>query len=195
MKRNVLLVDDDRSVLEGLKRVLRKEPYEIYGVTSAEGALSIVEGMPVDIVVTDEEMPGMSGTELLRTLRELFPDTVGIMLTGRATLDVALQAINTGEIYRFFTKPCNEVDLALAIREALQQKALIAQSRRLVDLMKMQNAYLRALEQDNPGISTVKRQTSGAVILESQKSLDEVLGEVIDELEKAEKHLGVKKGS
>ena len=109
MAQNVLLVDDDQNIIDALKRILRKEPYQIYSVNSAHEALGVVQGISVDVVVTDEQMPGMSGTDLLRMLREQHPEIVAIMLTGKPSLEVALEAINQGEIYRFFTKPCNSI--------------------------------------------------------------------------------------
>ncbi len=194
MKPHVLLVDDDQALLNGLKRVLRKEPYEIKSVSSAHAALDIMSHASVDVIVTDEEMPGMSGTELLALLRVQHPETIAIMLTGKASLDVALRAINSGEVYRLFTKPCSDVELALAIREALKQKELISQSRKLVDMTRKQAQYIEELERQNPGISKVDRTDSGAVISipNQTMNLEEVIEEVTAELDRAEFLLSVR---
>ncbi len=121
MKQSVLLVDDDRNIIDALKRMFHREPYTIYAADSARTALDLLQGISVDVIVVDEQMPGMSGTELLQRIHQQYPALVAIMLTGKANLDVTLQAINKGEIYRFFTKPCNEIELAIAIREALKK--------------------------------------------------------------------------
>ncbi|MDC0358229.1 response regulator [Oligoflexia bacterium] len=193
MDARVLLVDDEPNVLQGLKRAFRKEAYEILTASSGEEALSILEGITVQVVVSDQQMPGLSGIELLAILCEKYPETIRIMLTGQADLDTAVQAINQGQIYRFFTKPCNEIDLAFSIREALQQRELINQSKRLVGVMRMQSNYIDSLEQEMPGLTKVNRDDSGAIVINpSQCDLEEVLEEVNQELSKAEKRLGTK---
>ena len=85
-----------------------------------------MEDRTVVLIVYDEEMAGMSGTEFLGRVAEQYPDTVRIVLTGHPTLPAALRAINEGKVYQFFTKPCNEIDLAITIRRALEQKDLLA---------------------------------------------------------------------
>ena len=120
MGHKVLFVDDQPNVIEGLKRVLRKEPYEILSASSAAEALDIMSQQPIDVVVSDEKMPGMSGSEFLFLVSQKYPDTVRMLLTGQASLDATIRAINQGEIYHCFTKPCNEADIATTIRQALK---------------------------------------------------------------------------
>ncbi len=142
MSHTVLLIDDEPNVLDGLTRVLRKEPYEILTANSAEEAATLLEDRSVDLIVSDEEMPGMSGTEFLGRVAQGYPDTVRIVLTGNPTLPTALRAINEGKVYQFFTKPCNEIDLAITIRRALEQKDLLAKSRDLLEVTKRQSALI-----------------------------------------------------
>jgi len=118
----VLLVDDEPLITTTLKRVLRKEPYDICTANSGAEALQILARKPVDVIVSDERMPGMSGSEFLAVARQQYPDTARIILTGQANLEAAIRAINEGAICRFLTKPCKEDDLTLAIGEALRQK-------------------------------------------------------------------------
>src|SRR5262245_4719312 len=122
MKHSVLLVDDDASLLQGLRRALHGEPYEIVTAGSARAALDVIASQPIDVVVSDEEMPGMRGNQLLASVHASHPDTMRIMMTGQASLEVAMRAINEGHAYRFFTKPCNVVELAVGIRQALVQR-------------------------------------------------------------------------
>ena len=122
MQPRVLLVDDEPHVTEALKRVLREEAYDIRTASSARTALQILARETVDVVVSDERMPGMSGSEFLATVRRSYPNTVRILLTGHANLEAAVRAINEGEIYRFLTKPCKEADLTRAIEHALRRK-------------------------------------------------------------------------
>ncbi len=118
MSHTILLVDDEPNVLEGLTRALRKELYEILTANSVEEAAQQLEDHSVDLIISDEEMPGMSGTEFLARVARNYPDVVGIVLTGHPTLPAALRAMNEGKVYQFFTKPCNEIDLAKTNRRA-----------------------------------------------------------------------------
>jgi len=142
MSHTVLLVDDEPNVLSGLTRLLHKESYEILTANTAEEAAELLEDKNVDLIVSDEEMPGMSGTEFLSGVARDYPDVVGIVLTGHPSLPAALRAINEGKVYQFFTKPCNEVDLAITIRRALEQKDLQAKSRELLEVTKCQSALI-----------------------------------------------------
>ena len=142
MSHTVLLIDDEPNVLDGLRRVLRKESYDILTANSAEEAAGLLNDNSIDLIVSDEEMPGMSGTEFLGKVAQQYPDTVRLVLTGHPTLPAALRAINEGKVYQFFTKPCNEIDLAVTIRRALEQKDLLAKSRDLLDVTKRQSALI-----------------------------------------------------
>ena len=122
MTATVLLVDDDQNVLHGLARLLRNQPYTLLTVRSADEAMWTMKTRPVDLVVADERMPGICGTDLLVWTATHFPDTIRIMLTGYATAENAIRAINEAGVHRFFTKPCKDVELALAIRKALEQR-------------------------------------------------------------------------
>lgn len=163
----VLFVDDEPRVTEALKRALRREPYEILSATSAEEALRILSGQAIDVVISDECMPGMSGTEFLAQVCRRFPETIRMVLTGHANVEMAIRAINQGEIYRFFTKPCNEVDLAVTIRQALRQKELLAESRRLLRVAHRQAALLEELEKQYPGITRIQKDATGVTVVEA----------------------------
>jgi two-component system probable response regulator PhcQ len=183
MTHVVLFVDDEPNVTEALKRALRKEPYTVLSAGSAEEALRILSLEPVDVVVTDEQMPGMPGSELLAVVCRQYPDTVRIILTGHASLQAALVAINKGEIYRFLTKPINELELTVTIRQAIQHKDLMSESRRLLKTFKQQHALLRELERKNPGITTVQRDASGAIILDEEDyDTDDLVTEMNNEV-------------
>ena len=120
----VLLVDDDADVLRGLSRALHRQPYRIFTARSAAEALGVLKTRYVHVVVADERMPGMPGIDLLRWIAENCPDVTRIMLTGNATTQTAMRAINDAGVYRFFTKPCDVVQLAMAIRTALDARVL-----------------------------------------------------------------------
>ena len=126
-----VLIDDDQSVLHGLTRALRNQPYRIYTATSGEEAMLTVKGHNIDVVVADEHMPGMRGGELLAWIADHCPEVMRIVLTGHPTVESMIQAINEGRVYQFFTKPCNPAHLGVAIRKALEHKQLVEENRRL----------------------------------------------------------------
>ena len=166
MQHTVLVVDDEPVIREMLTEALTREPYEILCAGSAEEALSILSQESVDVVLSDEKMPGMDGSEFLAIVRQQYPDTIRMILTGHASLESAIRAINEGEIYRFFTKPCNMVDLMVTIRQALRQKELMAENQRLHQTVQQQSLSLEALEKQHPGITKVKRDARGVVIID-----------------------------
>jgi len=162
----ILFVDDDPLVLDAAVRALHKEPYELLGATSAEKALEILSERQVDVIVTDEQMPGMLGSELLSLVAKDYPDTMRIILTGHANVDAAVRAINEGQIYRFLIKPSHAAELAISIRQALEHKELLEMSRKLLKQNKVQSTLLQNLEKDHPGITRLNTDSSGTVILD-----------------------------
>lgn len=120
MKTNILLVDDDINVLRGLSRSLRQQPYRVYTARSAEEALPIVKAHPVSVIVSDEQMPGRSGTELLAWAAKHCPEVTRIVLTGKGSPETTMRAVNEARVFRYFAKPCHPVELAMAIRDGIE---------------------------------------------------------------------------
>ena len=161
----ILLVDDETNVLSALKRALFDEPLEIITSTSAEDALEIMKNQSFKVVISDERMVGMQGSEFLSLIKESYPDTIRILLTGHATLDAAMRAVNMGEIYRFFSKPWDENHLKYAIRSAIEKFNLETENRRLLATVKQQSLEIKVLEKRFPGISRVEKDDRGAFVL------------------------------
>lgn len=155
MQHIVLLVDDDKNVLHGLTRALRQQPYQFYTAPSGDEAIWILKSHDVDVIVTDEKMPGMSGSDLIAWVAENYPEVVRIVLTGHATTEVAIRAINEGAVYHFFTKPCRDVDLAVAIRKALEQRERIDENFRLRELRRRETGPPQQLIQDLEALAQI----------------------------------------
>jgi len=175
---NVLFVDDEPLVLGSLRDALRKYPFTILTATAGSQALTLLESQPVDVVVSDERMPGMTGSEFLSIVRQKHPHTIRIILTGQASLTSAIRAINEGEVYRFLTKPCAAVDLAITIQRALQLRNLARESARLLIRTREQDRILRDLEGSHPGISEVRRNLDGAIVLDDIADIDELVRQI-----------------
>lgn len=185
MSHQILVVDDEPTFISLLSEAFLREPYELLSATSAMEALELLSRRPVDVVVSDEIMPGMSGSEFLALVRKRYPDTVRIILTGHASLEAAIRSINEGEIHRFFTKPCNIFDLAITIRHALQHLDLLKENRKLIAMVKRQRDFIERLEKEYPGITMVRRGSNGEVILnEEAEEIQILLGECKTSLQK-----------
>lgn len=144
----VLLVDDEESILSSLKRLLRKEGYDILSAGSARDGLKVFDGMEVDLVVSDHRMPEMTGVEFLSKVKDVSPGTMRILLTGYADMNAVVDAINHGQVYRFVNKPWNDDELKILLRQAIETGRLQKEVRALNALTQQQNEDLKALNQD-----------------------------------------------
>lgn len=158
----VLLLDDEPNVTAGLKRALHNEPWKIFTAATTGGAFDILSREAVDVVVSDERMPGMSGSQFLSEVRKKYPHTIRMILSGQADLEAAVRAINEGEVYRFLLKPCNPADLRITIRQAMEHKQLVELSRKLLREYEKKQSLLDELERANPGITQVDADVQGA---------------------------------
>lgn len=154
----ILVVDDQPMVLGSLKKLFAQAPYSILTAASAHEALDQLERHKVEVVISDERMPGMPGSEFLSIVRQRWPETVRIILTGYASVESAIKAINQGEIFRFLTKPCTSHELHAAVRAALTHRAKLKPVEN--------NPLLDSLEKQAPGITQVKRDADGVVIID-----------------------------
>jgi len=142
----ILLVDDSPNMLKALKRTFKSEGYELFTVLSAKEALEVLKKEDIDLIISDENMPEISGTELLKLVKVQYPLIIRIMLTGLVNFEVVKNAINKGEIYRFFNKPWDDFELLFNVRHALKQKVLEEENSQLKSNLKQQEKYLRQLD-------------------------------------------------
>jgi putative nucleotidyltransferase with HDIG domain len=141
----VLFVDDEVNILKALSRLFRSEPVRVLTAGSGDEALGVLEREPIRVIVSDQRMPGLPGVKLLAKVRERWPDVVRIMLTGYTEIDVAVEAINHGEIYRLLTKPWDDWSLRATVRQALDDWAIRDEVRRLNQLTHQQNNALQEM--------------------------------------------------
>ncbi|MBI2309269.1 MAG: EAL domain-containing protein [Rhodocyclales bacterium] len=122
-RKSLLIVDDEASILSALKRVLRRDGYEIFVVGSAAEGFDVLAEHEIQVILSDQRMPEMSGTEFLSRVKDLYPDTIRIVLSGYTDLEAITGAINRGAIYRFLTKPWDDEQLREHLREAFRHYA------------------------------------------------------------------------
>ena len=180
MQDTILIVDDEPNVISSLKRALVDEPYAIYSVNSGEEGLKLLKQHKIKLIISDERMPGMAGSDFLSLAKKEFPDTIRIMLTGHASIDAAMKAVNKGEIYRFFTKPWDEIELKIAIRMALEKYNLEAENKRLLKIVKRQAVDLKIIEKKYPSITELEKDKDGRIVLPeiSQKEFDSIVAQI-----------------
>jgi diguanylate cyclase (GGDEF)-like protein len=116
----LLLVDDEENILRALTRALRRDGYRILTATGAHEAFELLAKNEIQVIISDQRMPDVSGTEFLSQVKEMYPATVRIVLSGYTDLTAVTDAINRGAIYKFLTKPWNDDDLRTQIREAFR---------------------------------------------------------------------------
>ncbi|MEK8034043.1 HD domain-containing phosphohydrolase [Ideonella sp. DXS29W] len=141
----ILLVDDESSVLHALRRVFRPMGCKVLLAGSGAEGLTLLEANPVDLVISDMRMPEMDGARFLELARDRRPDVVRILLTGYADIGSTIAAINRGEIHRYITKPWDDQDLMLVVRETLARRELERRNAELSELTRLQNRQLTEL--------------------------------------------------
>lgn len=166
---SILIVDDEENVRHALRRALRRTPYQLVFADGPAMALELLKKEPVDIVISDHLMPETTGLEFLKLVRDRCPHAIRIMLTGHASMETAIEAINQGEIYRFLTKPWDDTELKITLHLAIEKLTLETENRRLLAAVRAQQNLLKSLEKEHPGIASVVRDDSGAVLLTEEE--------------------------
>jgi putative nucleotidyltransferase with HDIG domain len=148
MAHTVLFVDDEVNILKAMKRMLRHEPWEVVCASRPHEALELLDTTCAQVVVSDQRMPDMSGVDLLAAVRERHPDIVRMMLTGYTEMNVAVEAINRGEIFRLITKPWNDEELKATLRQAFDHFEMKEEIKRLNLVTREQNFKLQDMNRN-----------------------------------------------
>lgn len=118
----ILLVDDEPDILNALKRALRKQSFDVYVASSGDEALNLLEKTPTDIIVSDLNMPGMDGVELLSRVANKYPEIIRIILTAHTDLDMILKSINEGRVWGYLQKPWENDEFIILLNQALKAR-------------------------------------------------------------------------
>src|SRR5262249_53760885 len=146
-RHTLLIVDDEVDVLESLRHQFHRM-YRVLTSTTGDGAIDLLEHNEVEVLLSDQRMPGMSGDVLLRRARELKPETIRMLFTGYADIQAVINAVNEGHIFRYILKPWDSVELEGVIRQGIEQYELLAERRRLIAELQEANARLVAANDD-----------------------------------------------
>ncbi|MBA5686758.1 HD domain-containing phosphohydrolase [Rugamonas apoptosis] len=143
----LLFVDDEPNILSSLRRLFRPRGYKVLTAESGAEGLEVLAREAVDLVISDMRMPEMDGARFLAQVRQQWPGTLRLLLTGYSDIQSIQDAINCGEIYRYITKPWDDNDIVLVVRHALERRELELEKERLEQLTLRQNEELKGLNQ------------------------------------------------
>jgi len=147
--RHLLLLDDEPNILRSLRRVFRGQPWEVHTASTPDEAFELLARHAVGVVISDQRMPLMRGTDFLARVKQLYPDTVRIVLSGYTELQSVTEAINEGAIYKFLTKPWNDQHLNHEVEHAFRQYEAVAQSQLLEQRLRDSNSLLETRLKQN----------------------------------------------
>ncbi|MGO8997032.1 MAG: response regulator [Polyangiaceae bacterium] len=163
----ILFVDDEPAVLRAISRVVGTQTrFRVLTATSAKEALAVLGTSAVDVLVSDIDMPEMSGLELVRAARRDFPSTLRILLTGAGTMDRAVNAINEGEVVRFFTKPFEPDMLVHALEELVDRVQRLRREREAEAHRERRDQFFAWIEERYPGTLALARNDNAAVVID-----------------------------
>jgi response regulator RpfG family c-di-GMP phosphodiesterase len=144
-KHTIMVVDDEVSITKSLNRLLKKEGFGVIEANSGADALEALSKLekPISGIISDQLMPNMTGAQLMQKAKKILPDAFRILLTGYADINAIIEALNIGEIHKYITKPWNDAELVVQVRETLFQYELKLENKRLNNLVKKQNLELK----------------------------------------------------
>lgn len=170
----IMVVDDEPNILNAMRRLTRKEKdWEIEFFDDVNEALKRAHTASFELFLSDYRMPVMDGVKFLSEMKKIHPDAMRIILSGYTDLEALLGAINEAEIFRFISKPWQDYDLILTLKQALAQRHVLIENRSLADKVRAQQAELKnrktaleRLRESNPVLADVKWASDGSIILE-----------------------------
>lgn len=171
----LLLVDDEANILASLVRLFRRDGYTLLTAQSGNEGLALIEQHPVGVIISDQRMPGMVGSEFLARAKDLRPETIRMILSGYTELNTVTDAINLGAVFKFLTKPWDDELLRDHVREAFKQYELRTENLRLANELQITNQTLEKLVNDLEGCvaqATQELQDTISTLQVGQEILD-----------------------
>jgi response regulator RpfG family c-di-GMP phosphodiesterase len=143
-KINVLYIDDEENNLISFKATFRIK-YNVHTAISGEAAKKVLETHPIDIIITDQRMPAMTGVEFLESILDEYPEPMRILLTGYADMNAVIDAVNKGKIFHYLSKPWNEEELDMTIKRAYEVYRIRKDEKELTEQLGVTNEQLEFL--------------------------------------------------
>ncbi|HTE56092.1 MAG TPA: response regulator [Kofleriaceae bacterium] len=166
----ILAVDDDPEILTALRRALTPLGIPLILTEDPTEVLAILGEQRIALLISDIDMPQMTGLELMSQVRSAFPDVVRILLTGRTSFDSAMTAINQGEVHRYLNKPFEPAELRKMVQDALARSADLARDSRAGVHAEHKRHLLEQLEAEHPGLTKFVRDPEGAYLVSASRA-------------------------
>lgn len=167
-KHSILIVDDEDSILNAFKRILADEDYEVHTVNNGVDGLNRLRAAKktYSLIISDQRMPEMSGVQFFAQAKDISPDSARILLTGYADSDSIIEAINKGGVHLYFTKPWHEEEILLHIKQSISKVEVLAENKRLVELIRVKNDELLEL---NKGLEQKALEKTKDLMVQTEK--------------------------
>jgi len=176
-KHRILIVDDEPHILSSLKRILESEDKEVFIAKDAEAGWAILqEKGEVELVISDNKLPGMLGIDFLIKVKRLYPDTIRILITGYPDLNSAMDAINRAHIWRYILKPIEVEELKILVKQAFDYYSILKENRALLKILRQQSQWLTTLKEKHPQIVSEEIKQSNDYVI-GEKHVSEILEE------------------
>jgi len=177
MEYNLLIIDDEVEITKALTRQFRRN-YNVFSTTSAEEGFGILEKENIQVVLSDQRMPGMSGTDFFSKIKDKYPDALKLLLTGYSDIEAVINAINEGQVFRYVTKPWNPAELDSIIKEAFEKYELITNNKKLVHNLNEANLNLEAKVKER----TKELEMANGALSELNVEKNKYIGMVVHDL-------------
>jgi DNA-binding NtrC family response regulator len=166
----ILAIDDDLEILDALRRALASTGVPVLTTDDPEQVFALLASHPVELIISDIDMPAMNGLDLVRRVRAEHPAVVRVLLSGCGTFDVARRAINEGEVHRFLSKPFEPAELKRVVLEALARHDDLARISQSGVAAERRRALLQQLENEHPGITQLVRDADGVYLVNGSRA-------------------------
>ncbi|MBU0549156.1 MAG: response regulator [Candidatus Omnitrophica bacterium] len=172
-KHSIFILDDEENIINALTRLLRGPEREIFTAgTAGEAWARLKEIGGADLIISDNRLPDISGIDFLVKVRQLYPDTIRILITGYPGLDSAIEAINKGQVYRYIPKPWENEELKLIVKQAFDYYDVMKDNRVLLRLARKQAQVLIEMQKKYPQVSRADINKTGLYIIDEQEVSD-----------------------
>lgn len=174
---NLLIIDDEPDIIKALTRQFRRL-YTVYSTTDPNEGLRIMEQSNIQVVLSDQRMPGMTGVDFFAKIKDKYPEALKLILTGYSDIEAVIGAINEGQVFRYVKKPWNPEELELIIREAFEKHELITRNKKL--MLRLRDANLNLEEKVR--MRTRELEKANQELIEINKEKNRYIGMVAHDL-------------
>jgi len=177
VKHRILIVDDEPHILSSLRRILESEDKEIFTAQDAESGWNLLqEKGEMELVISDNKLPGMLGIDFLIKVKRLYPDTIRILITGYPDLNSAMDAINRAHIWRYILKPIEVEELKILVKQSFDYYAILKENRALLKILRQQAQWISTLKEKHPQVLNDEMKASADYAV-GEKHVSEILEE------------------